>query len=82
MVRRYKTIFLETLKAAKRLFLEALGLLFIILSVGGFGSSVFEYRRYVTAPVNGSMRLYLTLLFAAAMLFSGLHTFWKARKIR
>jgi hypothetical protein len=62
--------------------LEVIATFFIALAVIGITSIVDEYRKYANDADNGLLRLSMSILFSSVMLISGLHTFWKARKIR
>lgn len=62
--------------------MEVIATFFIALTVIGITSVVDEYRKYSNDAENGLLRLSLSILFSSVMLISGLHTFWKARKIR
>ena len=82
MIEKLKIIFGETIRSVRRFFLEVLALFFVALAVIGIASIVDEYRRYSSVPDAGIWRLSMSTLFASLMLISGLHTFWKARKLR
>jgi hypothetical protein len=59
-----------------------MGTFFVALAVIGITSVVDEYRKYSSDAEYGFLRLSMSILFSGAMLLSGLHTFWKARKLR
>jgi hypothetical protein len=79
---KLKVIFGDTIRSFRRLMLEVMGTFFLALAVIGIMSVIDEYRSYSNAVDAGSLRLSLSILFAFVMLIFGLHTFWKARKIR
>ena len=82
MSSKLKVIFGDTVRSLRRLLLEVIATFFIALTVIGITSVVNEYRKYSNDAENGMVRLALSILFSCVMLISGLHTFWKARKIR
>jgi hypothetical protein len=82
MSSKLRIIFGDTLRSFRRLFLEVIATFFIALAVIGITSVVDEYRKYSNDADNGLLRLSMSILFSSVMLISGLHTFWKARKIR
>jgi hypothetical protein len=55
---------------------------FVALAVIGVTSIVDEYRKYSNDGEYGALRLSMSVLFSTVMLVSGIHTFWKARKLR
>jgi hypothetical protein len=61
---------------------EVLGAFFVALAVIGGSSVVQEYQRYSTTPETGIGRITLAVSFSVAMLAFGVHSFWRARKVR
>lgn len=82
MMEKLKIILGNLLRSLRRLFLEVMALFFVALAIIGIASVVDEYQRYSSAPDAGIWRLSMSTLFASIMLISGLHSFWKARKLR
>jgi len=82
MIEKLKIAFHDTFLSLRRFFLEVLALFFVSLAVIGIASIVDEYRKYASVPDAGIWRLSMSTLFASIMLISGLHTFWRARKLR
>ena len=82
MAGRFRTAFRDAFRVAHTLALEVLGAFFLALFILGVTSFVQEYQRYGKDPEEGLGRLILTVVFAVPMLGFGLHSFWKARKIR
>jgi prolipoprotein diacylglyceryltransferase len=82
MAGKLKAIFSDVIRTMRRLFQEVMAAFFVALGVVGITSVVEEYRKYVSAPAEGVLRLTMSILFSTVMLAFGLHTFWKARKTR
>ena len=78
----FRTIFGDALRVLRILLHEVLGAFFIALAVIGGTSVVQEYQRYSTAPEAGLGRIALAVVFSASMLAFGVHSFWRARKVR
>ena len=82
---RFKQLFSEFLRTARKLWLEMMGALFLVLSVMFFYTTVIEYRK-TTDPISSwDMRTTLSILgsgvFALLTLFFSLQSFWKSRKL-
>ena len=82
MAGRFRTAFKDAFRVMHTLVLEVLGGFFLALAILGITSVVQEYQRYSTEPEEGSLALVLSLIFTGSMLAFGIHSFWKARKIR
>jgi len=81
-VSKLRVIFGDTVRSFRRLLLEVMATFFVALAVIGMTSIVDEYRKYSNDADYGALRLSMSILFSSVMLVSGLHTFWKARKLR
>ena len=82
MTAKLKLIFGDAIRSLRRLWLEVMAAFFVALAVIGITSVVDEYRKYLSAPDSGILRLSMSVLFSSVMLIFALHTFWKARKFR
>lgn len=82
MAGRFRTAFKDAFRVMHTLVLEVLGGFFLALAILGITSVVQEYQRYSTESEEGSLALVLSLIFTVSMLAFGIHSFWKARKIR
>ena len=82
MAGRFRTAFKDAIRVAHTLVLEVLGAFFLALAIIGGSSVVQEYTRYGNSPDDGVWRLGLAGVFAVSMFAFGIHSFWKARKIR
>ena len=81
MAGKLKTLFGGVIRSVHQLWLQVTGT-FLIGFAAAFGFHAFkEYRKYVVSPDN-----FLWLVSAAGLalltLSFGLHSFWKARKLR
>jgi len=82
MSQKLKVIFADFLRAARQLWLECIGGIFLGLGILFGLAAIQEYRKYLNAPEIGSGRLLLVVFSAAVMFFFALESFWKARKSR
>ena len=82
MAGRFRTAFRDAIRVAHTITLEVLGAFFLALFILGATSIVQEYQRYGNDPEQGVWRIGLAVVFSVSMLGFGLHSFWKARKIR
>jgi hypothetical protein len=82
MRQKLKVIFADFLRAARQLWLECIGGIFLGLGILFGVAAIQEYRKYVNSPENGTGRLLLVGFSAALMFFFALESFWKARKPR
>jgi len=82
MAGRLRTAFQDALRVFHTFALEVIGGFFLALAVIGGTSVVQEYQRWTGGEEGAAWRVALASLFFAAMLAFGLHSFWKARKIR
>jgi hypothetical protein len=80
--KKLKVIFADFLKAARALWLECIGGIFLGLGILFGVAAIQEYRKYVNSPETGAGRLLLVIFSAAVMFFFALESFWKARKPR
>lgn len=82
MAAMLKLIFGNAIASLRRLWLEVIATFFLALAILGITSVVDEYRKYLSAPEGGILRISMSVLFSSVMLICALHTFWKARKCR
>ena len=82
MAGRFRTAFKDAFKVAHTIVLEVLGAFFLALAIIGGSSVVQEYQRYGNSPEDGVWRLALAAVFTVSMFAFGIHSFWKARKVR
>ncbi len=82
MAAKLRIIFGDAIRSLRQLWLEVIATFFVALALIGITSIVDEYRKYRNTPDGGTLRLSMSILFSSVMLIFGLHTFWKARKIR
>jgi hypothetical protein len=81
MAGKFKMIFGGLIRSMHQLWLEVTGT-FLIGFAAAFGYNAFkEYRKYTVSPDNGWM-LAATAGLSLTMLAFGIHSFWKARKLR
>jgi hypothetical protein len=79
---KLRIIFGDFLRTLRRLWLEFIGAIFLVLGLGFIVSAVQEYRRYLHAPAAGTGRLVMVLVSSGVMIFFGLESLWKSRKSR
>ena len=82
MAGRFVIAFRDAIRVLHTFGLEVIGGFFVALAIVGVTSVVQEYQRYSAGSGTGIWRLALAGSFSAAMLGFGLHSFWKAWKIR
>jgi len=70
------------LKSAHLLWLEVSGALFIALAIVFGVQSLQEYRKSASAGVSLSWEFGFAVLLSLLTLVFGVHSFWKARKLR
>jgi len=83
---KFKVIFGEGLRSARKLWLEMMGALFLALAVMFSLHTVSAYRDTTDVVSSWDWRTSFTILgsafFSILMLAFSLQSFWKARKIR
>jgi hypothetical protein len=81
MAGKFKSMFAGVFKSLHQLWLEVIGALFLVFAAAFGFHAVSEFRASAGSPENP-----LWLLGAAALslltLGFGIHSFWKARKLR
>jgi uncharacterized membrane protein len=82
MAAKLKLIFGDAISSLRRLWLEVIATFFVALAIIGITSVVDEYRKYLSTPESGILRISMSVVFSSVMLICALHTFWKARKVR
>ncbi|HEY3456530.1 MAG TPA: hypothetical protein VGK64_18270 [Bryobacteraceae bacterium] len=70
----------EVVRPARVIWNQAIGALFFVLAVPAFFKAIQLYRTLDTDP-QGSFRLAVALIFIAVMVFFGINSFLKARRI-
>ena len=81
MAGKLKMIFGGVVRSLHQLWLEVTGT-FLIGFAAAFAYNAFkEYRKYTVSADNGWM-LAATIGLSVTMLAFGIHSFWKARKLR
>lgn len=79
---KLQIIFGDFLRALRRLWLECVGGIFLLLGIMFILAAIQEYRKYVQTPEIGSGRFLIVIFSSAVVLFFALESFWKARKSR
>jgi hypothetical protein len=83
---KYKVIFGDLIKSARKLWLEMMGALFLALAVMFTLSTISAYRKTAQLFRNWDFHTEFTVLgtaiFSFLMLVFSLQCFWKARKLR
>jgi hypothetical protein len=82
MNQKFKIIFADFLKTLRKLWLECIGGIFLLLGLVFVAAAIQEYQKYISAPELGSGRFLLVIASSAVMFFFALESFWKARKPR
>jgi hypothetical protein len=84
MAGKIKLIFGSLLRSLHQLWLEVVGSLFVVLSFAFGATAVKEYRKYTDSSLAGKkMWLLISVaLMSVLTLAFGIHSFWKARKLR
>ena len=82
MKEKLQIIFGDFLRALRRLWLECVGGIFLLLAIMFILAAIQEYRKYVQTPEIGSGRFLIVIVSSAVVLFFALESFWKARKSR
>jgi hypothetical protein len=82
MKEKLQIIFGDFLSALRRLWLECVGGIFLLLGIMFILAAIQEYRKYVQTPEIGSGRFLIVIFSSAVVLFFALESFWKARKSR
>jgi len=82
MKEKLQVIFGDFLRALRRLWLECVGGIFLLLGIMFILAAIQEYRKYVQTPEIGSGRFLIVIFSSAVVLFFALESFWKARKSR
>jgi len=77
--RAVRTVTRSFTRAAHQLWLEVMGLLFLIMALSFAGASVREYGKYHAGEV-GSGRLAIAICFTLTFAWFGLSSFWRARR--
>jgi hypothetical protein len=81
MAGKFKMVFGGLIRSLHQLWLEVTGTFLIGFAIA-FGYNAFkEYRKYTVSPDNGWM-LAAMIGLTVMMLCFGIHSFWKARKLR
>jgi hypothetical protein len=81
MAGKFKMVFGGLVRSLHQLWLEVTGTFLVGFAVA-FGYNAFkEYKKYTVSPDNVWMLAAMVGL-SAAMLGFGIHSFWKARKLR
>ena len=81
MAGKLRTLFGGLIRSLHQLWLQVTGAFLIVFAVA-FGYEAFkQYRKYVISPDN-LLLLALSSGLALVTLSFGLHSFWKARKLR
>lgn len=70
----------EVVRPARVIWNQAIGALFFVLATPALFKAIQLYRTLDTDP-NGSFRLAVALIFVAVMLFFGINSFLRARRI-
>lgn len=81
MAGRFKTMFRDLFKSLHQIWLEVIGGLFLVFAIAFGYQAVKEYREYVGTTENPFWILGAAALSLLTLGF-GLHSFWKARKLR
>ena len=79
---KFRVAFGQTIRTLHRFWLEIVGALFLTLSIFFVTTAVSQYRMWSAGVDQAGWVFALAVIFAAVMLVSALHSFWKARKIR
>jgi len=83
---KFRVLFADFLRSARKFWLEMMGALFLALAVMFLLNTFTEYRKAEEAIVNWDWRTGFSVFgsgfFAFLTLMFGLQSFWKARKIR
>jgi hypothetical protein len=86
MAGKFKVVFGDFLRSARKLWLEMLGGLFLALAVLFSLNTVAEYRKTADMVTSWDWHTGFSVLgsafFTILMLVFSLQSFWKARKIR
>jgi hypothetical protein len=81
MAGKFKIMFSDFLRSLHQLWLEVIGGLFIVFSLLFGFHAVKEYREYV-ASVDNPWGIIGAAALSVLTLGFGIHSFWKARKLR
>ena len=82
MAGRLKLIFSDFFRSLHQLWLEVSGALFVVLAAAFGFQAVQEYRAYMTTAGNSLWLFFAATVLALLTLGFGVHSFWKARKLR
>ena len=81
MAGKFRLLFGGIFRSLHQLWLEVIGALFIALAVIFALSAFQEYRKLATSQ-GGAWIVVSAVLLSLATLGFGIHSFWKARKLR
>jgi hypothetical protein len=82
MAGKFRLIFGDFFRSMHQLWLEVIGALFLALSVVFGLSAVQEFRKYSTDQDTGLWLITSATALSLITLAFGIHSFWKARKLR
>jgi len=82
MAGKLKLIFRDFLRSLHQLWHEVIGTLFLLLAVAFGVSAVNEYRKYSDSSGTTPWSLASALALSVLTFAFGIHSFWKARKMR
>jgi len=82
MAGRFRTAFKDSFRTLHTLTLEVLGAFYLALAVLGGADSVRRYQAWSGDAPGGFASLILALTFTVLTLGLGIHSFWKARRLR
>ena len=80
MAGKLKALFSEFFKSLHQLWLEVSGTIFIVFGIAFGFHAIQEYRKQAVTQMG--WRYGVTALFSVLTLGFGIHSFWKARKLR
>jgi hypothetical protein len=79
---KFRLLFSDFFRSMHQLWLEVIGALFLALAVIFGLSAVQEFRRYSAAQDSGLWVFAAATALSLVTLAFGIHSFWKARKLR
>jgi hypothetical protein len=81
MAGKFKMVFGSLIRSMHQLWLEVTGMFLIVFGAFAGYAAFKEYRKYLVSHDNVGM-LAATAGVSLMMLCFGIHSFWKARKLR
>ena len=82
MAGKFRILFGDFFRSLHQLWLEVIGALFIALPVVFGASAIQEYRKYSASEEVGVWLFTSAAGLSLLTLAFGIHSFWKARKLR